>query len=782
MKLIKIEGQLLSSAQDILEIINLIKSKECGPLTIAVSGSEAVEKAFETIAMNSINAAYSYSEKTQVIENDFLNLTRSVIPVAQQSSTLSFIKQRFNELEDLLKGIQLLGEAPGRTLEELSHIPSLLLAYILYKGISNECEAVSFSEPSERKNIHIIPCFSSSISPLPFNRSQTPSDVFVAKYAVEQHIAQIEFWKNKDHYYTADPRIVKNAMPILELGHEEAIELLNYDQHIIDPQALGMLIYHHIDIAIVHMGNQRTLTSIKRKAVPKVEMITGISSLDEIALINIEGGGMIGVPGFAKRVFASLYDAKVNVILISQGASEHSICVAVKAIHSEKASLYLSDTFADEINTGILKKIQLIDNRSIIALVGENMRSHPGISGRMFQALGRNGINIFAIAQGANEKNISAVIQTQDKHKALNVLHEIFFEYTKKEINAFIIGTGNVGKKLIEQIQQQFNEISTTQNIKLNVAGLCNSRKMLINPIGIDLSEWNENLNAGAPANPDLFTNAIVELNLRNSVLIDITANHFIPEVYPKMFKKSMSVVACNKIAASDTYQKYKELKDMALEYNCKFLYETNVGAALPIISTLNDIIKSGDKIQKIQAVLSGTLNYVFNHYNGQKSFSDVVKEAQQEGYTEPDPRLDLSGTDVMRKIMILAREAGFEMEIDQITCRSFLPESCMKGSVDDFYHEMQQHEVHFQNLLKEAKANNAILKFVATFENGTASVGLNQIQPDNEMYHLYGKDNIVLFYTERYKEQPLVVKGAGAGAAVTASGVFADLLRTINH
>ena len=410
------------------------------------------------------------------------------------------------------------------------------------------------------------------------------------------------------------------------------------------------------------------------------------------------------------------------------------------------------------------------------------MKSHPGVSGRMFAALGRNGINIRAIAQGSNEINISAVIKTSETKKALNVLHEAFFENTKKEINLFIIGTGNVGKKLIRQIEDQVKKIESNQRLKINIAGLCNSRKMIVDENSISIDEWENKLTEGDKADPFIFLELMTSLNLRNSVLVDITANQDIPLLYPIALRKSMSVVACNKIAASGKYENYKLLKDLALSYNCKFLFETNVGAALPIIGTLNDLIKSGDKINKIDAVLSGTLNFVFNNYDGSRSFANVVKQAQDEGYTEPDPRLDLSGMDVMRKIMILLRESGKKIEMDDIVCNSFLPATCMEGSVQDFYLELEKNEPHFLMLLADANKNNAKLKFVASYQNGQTNVGLQHIHSESEMFHLYGKDNIVLFNTERYNDQPLVIKGAGAGADVTASGVFADILRSVNN
>lgn len=780
MKLIKIEGYILSSPEKINQLIQSIATIDSTTITIMISGDVKLELAFNDLAKKSIDVSFQFSDETSIVEKNTLNLVRELLPIASQSAVLSFVKQRFNDLEDLCKGIQLLSEAPSKTLEEVSKLPAVILSYIFYAALSNKRDDVSFEGIGNKQPIHILPAI------LPTNKhsqfkSRSNSDMASAYYAIHHAYTSISFWKNKEIYYTADPLIVKNAKPIHHLSYEEAIELLNYDQQLIDPIALEMLIHHELEVEVVHTEKTNSTTLIKGKSTSNNEIVSGISSIDEISLINIEGSGMMGVPGFAKRVFTTLFDAGINIILISQGASEHSICIGVKSNSAANARNKLEENFADEIAKNHINPVQLVDQTSIIALVGGNMKRHSGISGKMFNALGKNGINVMAIAQGANEKNISAVIKTSDKHKALNVLHEVFFEYTKKEINAFVIGTGNVGKKLINQIQQQYTHISTAQNINLNIAGLCNSRNMIIQPEGINLASWEASLNSGEKAYVNEFSKRMIALNLRNSVLIDMTANEHVPDVYTDVLKKSMSIVACNKVAASDSFNRYSHLKQLALEYNCKFLFETNVGAALPVIGTLNDIIKSGDLIHKIQAVLSGTLNYVFNNYDGQKPFAEVVRDAQQEGYTEPDPRLDLSGKDVMRKIMILAREAGFPLEMRDIKCHSFLPEPCMQGSVDDFYDKMKQYEDHFQSLLKNAQAENGKLKFVATLENGKASVGLANIKSDNEMYHLYGKDNIVLFFTERYKDQPLVIKGAGAGAEVTASGVFADILRTIN-
>jgi aspartokinase/homoserine dehydrogenase 1 len=398
--------------------------------------------------------------------------------------------------------------------------------------------------------------------------------------------------------------------------------------------------------------------------------------------------------------------------------------------------------------------------------------------------LGKNGVNVRAIAQGSSERNISAVINTADVRKAINVLHEEFFETSYKQINIFIAGTGNVGSKLLRQLNQQQKFLRDHLRLQVRIVGIANSKKSVIKNEGIDLSGWEDALANGKASDIDDFVNEIIEKNLRNSVFVDVTASEKVAAVYEQLLQKTVSVVACNKIACSALYARYKKLKELSNEFNASFLFETNVGAGLPVIGTLSDLLHSGDNVQSIEAVLSGTLNFVFNHYDGKRLFADVVRQAQDEGYSEPDPRLDLSGKDVMRKIMILAREAGEKIEMDDIANNSFMPESCMLGSVENFYAEMKKHEGHFKKLFDAAQKKNCKLKFVASYQNSPsdkgvkASVGLLHISPEQDLYHLYGKDNVVLFYTDRYKEQPLVVKGAGAGAEVTASGVFADIMR----
>ena len=487
---------------------------------------------------------------------------------------------------------------------------------------------------------------------------------------------------------------------------------------------------------------------------------------------------MVGIPGFSKRLFEALANAQINVILITQSSSEHSICVGIEEAFIQKAKNTVDNTFTYEIETGKLLPLIVEKDLSIVALVGDNMKNHSGISGKMFSALGRNGVNIRAIAQGSSERNISVVIATADVKKSINVLHEDFFETTYKQLNLFIAGAGNVGKRLLSQILQQQLYLQQHLSLNIQVVGMANSRKMYFNEQGIELNKWKEILENGNNINLEEFTDTIINKNLRNSVFVDVTASEEVAGLYEKLLAKSISVVACNKVAASSDYSNYKKLKDLANEFSALFLFETNVGAGLPVIGTLNDLVRSGDEVNRIEAVLSGTLNFVFNNYDGKKPFAEIVRQAQDEGYTEPDPRLDLSGKDVMRKIMILAREAGAKLQMEDISNNSFMPDSCMQGSVDDFYKAMAKEELHFKKLYDAAMSEGKKLKFVAKYENGKASVGLQHIDLSHDFYHLYGKDNIVLFYTNRYIDQPLVVKGAGAGAEVTASGVFADIIR----
>ncbi|HZI69408.1 MAG TPA: bifunctional aspartate kinase/homoserine dehydrogenase I, partial [Hanamia sp.] len=594
----------------------------------------------------------------------------------------------------------------------------------------------------------------------------------------------LEIWTDVSGMMTADPRLVTNAKIIPNVLYREAMELSHFGAKVVYPPTIQPVMRKNISVWVKStFAPEQNGTLIENETSSGKKdgsSVRGISSINRIALLSLEGSGMAGVPGFSKRLFETLANEQINVILITQSSSEHSICVAIEESSAERAKAAVDEALDIEIERMMVEPLIVEKDLAIIALVGDKMKSHPGISGRMFSALGRNGINVRAISQGSSERNISAVIATRDVKKAVNVLHEDFFETTYKQINLYVVGVGNVGSRLLAQLLQQHKYLQKNLRLSIRVVGIANSRKMLFNTNGVDLENWKELLQEGEKMNLDEFINTIKTKNLRNSVFVDVTANKEVANRYAEILEKSVSIVACNKIAASSSFGYYEKLKNLAREFNVHFLFETNVGAGLPVIGTLNDLLLSGDKVTKIEAVLSGTLNYVFNNYDGKKTFAEVVKEAQDEGFTEPDPRLDLGGVDVVRKIMILARESGEKINMDDITNNSFMPPECMEGSVEEFYECMERHESHFKKILDAAIKEGKKLKFVATYENGKASVGLQQTDSAHDFYHLYGKDNVVVFYTNRYSGQPLVVKGAGAGAEVTASGVFADIIRAV--
>lgn len=750
-----------------------------------------------------------YKEVLYKIEARHLDTIKELIPVQHQSHVLSFTKTYCNELEDLVNGIFMLGELSARTLDRLMSYGELMSSRILAASFALDNERSLWKDSrvliktnddfgnavvdytttnrhlknmiTDEADLFILPGF---IASGPDHSTTTlgrgGSDFTAAIVAAGLDADTLEIWTDVSGMMTADPRWVSNARPIPAISYKEAMELSHFGAKVIYPPTIQPVMSKNIPVWIKNsFAPTDAGTVIHNETAGGKEPIRGISSIHNIALLSLEGTGMIGIPGFSKRLFEALAQEKINVILITQSSSEHSICVAVAAAYAEKAMLAVDEAFEREIALGIVDPLFVEKDLSIVALVGENMKSHPGISGKMFGTFGRNGINVRAIAQGSSERNISAVISTEDVRKAVNVLHEDFFETSYKQINLFIAGVGNVGKRLLAQINQQQTFLMEHLRLQVRVVGLINSRKMVLAEEGLN-GNWEIALQNGENADLQVFVERIIARNLRNSVFVDVTAHETVAKVYASLLQKSIAVVACNKIAASSAYTNYANLKFLAREYNTRFLFETNVGAGLPVIGTLNDLLRSGDEILKIEAVLSGTLNYVFNNYDGSRKFREVVKQAQDEGYTEPDPRLDLSGTDVARKIMILARESGEKMEMETIENISFLPESCMQGTVADFYEELEKHEAHFKKLYDEAAAQKCKLKFVATYAKGKASVGLQHINEQHDFFHLYGKDNIVRFTTNRYPDQPLVVKGAGAGADVTASGVFADILRTI--
>src|SRR6476646_2502492 len=805
----KFEGTSVGSAENIEKVIAIVKEKlKATKVFVVVSAMGGTTDALLECGKLAAAGNEAYKEKLLEIEQRHISTVKELIAVQQQSASVSMVKKMCNEIEDLCNGIFLLNELSVRTIDKLLSYGELLSSQMIVAalvGKGTEARWVDSREiiktnsefgnalvdyPVTNKNIQsliktddklfIIPGFvASDTKNITTTLGRGGSDFTAAIFAAAVDAASLEIWTDVSGMMTADPRWVANAKIISSISYQEAMELSHFGAKVIYPPTIQPVLSKSIPVWIKNtFAKDHHGTVIKGDAESDGNIILCISSVNNIALLSLEGSGMVGVPGFSKRLFESLSGASINVILITQGSSEHSICVGIDSINAEKAKQVVDQAFTGEITMLRVEPLIVEKDLSIVALVGDHMKSHPGISGKMFGALGKNGVNVRAIAQGSSERNISAVVSTADVRKAINVLHEEFFETSYKQINIFIAGAGNVGSKLIRQLYQQQTFLRDHLRLQVRVVGIALSKQAVIKNEGIDLSSWEKILADGSSSHIEQFVDEIIEKNLRNSVFVDVTASDKVAEVYERLLQKTVSVVACNKIACSSSYGRYKKLRELSNEFNASFLFETNVGAGVPVIGTLTDLLRSGDNVQSIEAVLSGTLNFVFNHYDGKRLFADVVQQAQNEGYTEPDPRLDLSGKDVMRKIMILARETGEKIEMDDIENKSFMPESCMQGSVENFYSEMRKHEAHFKKLFDSASKNGHKLKCVARYDNGKASVGLQHISSEQDLYHLYGKDNVVLFYTDRYKEQPLVVKGAGAGAEVTASGVFADIMR----
>lgn len=811
MQVLKFGGSSVANAGNIKKVMDVVKEKiTTGKTIVVVSALGGITDLLLKCSQLASEGNESYKEQLAEIEQRHLQAARELIPIHHQSSVLSFVKTQCNEIEDICNGIFLLKELSERTKDRMVSYGELLSSKIIASALQAENIETHWVDsaklirtnadygnavvnfPATNKNIleyihehpaglYLVPGFiASNEEGINTTLGRGGSDYTAAIYAAAVNAKVLEIWTDVSGMMTADPRLVSNAHIISQISYQEAMELSHFGAKVIYPPTIQPVMSKGISVRIKNTfapGDEGTV--IQQQVSENTSSVTGISSINNIALISLEGSGMVGIPGFSKRLFAALASKKINVILITQSSSEHSICVGIEAANVTAAKTAIDEAFAYEIELKKVEPLSVESNLSVVALVGDRMKSHTGISGRLFSALGKNGVNIRAISQGSSERNITAVINSADVKKAINVIHEAFFEKEIKEVNVFIAGVGNVGSKLLAQINQQQEYLLNNMRLKIKIAGIANSKRNYIDEEGINLDNWEALLASGKPSGIEDFIQTIQQKNLRNTVFADVTANDTVATVYDSLLQKSIAVVACNKVACSSAYSYYKNLKQLAGEFNTTFLFETNVGASLPIIGTLNDLLRSGDNIHRMDAVLSGTLNFVFNNYDGKKSFASVVRQAQDEGYTEPDPRLDLSGKDVMRKIMILAREAGQTMEMEEITNNSFMPEACMQGSVEDFYKSMEEHEAHFRKIFDEAAAAGCKLKFVASYKDGKAATGLQHIDPQHDFYHLYGKDNIVLFYTDRYIEQPLVIKGAGAGAALTASGVFADIIRT---
>jgi len=812
MQVLKFGGTSVASAENIGKVIAIVtRALAQRPVVLVVSALGGTTDALISAGRAAASGDERFRQTLRQLEARHLTAAEALLPTpASQADIQPWLTARFAELALLADGIFALGELSPRTLDRLMSYGELLSSRIVVAafqargmaaawadsrqlirtnsrfGMAQVNEAVTGEQVTDFQKqtsdkLWVAPGFiAADAEGHTTTLGRGGSDYTAAILAAALNAEKLEIWTDVSGMLTADPRLVRSARPIARISYEEAMELSHFGAKVLYAPTVQPVRQRGIPLWIKNTFAPTDYgTLVEVAPPPSMGVVRGLSSIGNLALLNLEGSGMVGVPGFSARLFAALARARINVVLITQSSSEHSICVGVSEGDVPTAQGVVNEEFAAEIGAGRLEPLRPETGLAIVALVGDNMRNHPGISGRLFSALGHNGVNIRAIAQGASERNISTVIRADDVRKAINVLHEEFFEATYKQVNLFILGPGNVGGKLLGQLAQQQEYLREKLGLDLRVVAIANSRHCLVSDEGgLDLRTWPEDLDKASKLTLEEFTQLIISKNLRNSIFVDVTANPAAAGQYAPLLAKSVAVVACNKVAASAEYASYRHLKQLAQDFNTKYLFETNVGAALPVIGTLGDLTRSGDVVRRMQAVLSGTLNFVFNKYDGSRPFAEVVRQAQDEGYTEPDPRLDLNGSDVARKILILAREAGQPLEMSDVANASFLPPSCLAGDVAAFYEQLAVHEPHFRALYEAAASQGQRLKFVAQYADGKASVGLRQIAPGHDLYELRGKDNLVLFYTDRYPEQPLVVKGAGAGAEVTASGVFADIIR----
>ncbi|BDS11162.1 bifunctional aspartate kinase/homoserine dehydrogenase I [Aureispira anguillae] len=812
MLVIKFGGSSVASSQNIKKV-KVVLSQKKQPFFLVVSAFSGTTDLLQNAAKQALGGTDSYLNTLDALKNRHFLIAKELILLENQADTLIYIQKQFNQLTALCEGVFALGELTDKTLARIMSFGELFSSFIIghylcqealnvewinsldyikaegnyLEGELNRTETASLIKDLDKTRNYIAPGFIASNSKGEIVLlGRGGSDYSAAIFAGNLNVNGLEIWSDVDGMLDANPKLVKSARTIKELSYKEAFELSHFGAKVLYAPTIRPVMNKGIPIQLKNTFSPEkkgTYIGNKLKQEPQ-NSVKGISSIAGLSLITVAGIGLAGIKGMAKKVFATLERASVNVVLITQCCSEQNICIGVVDKDKNQAVTALNEAFDSEIRKLLVDKIIAKSNYSVIALVGDNMKMKVGLSGQLFGALGQNGINIIAIAQGASERNISVVIDTKDEKKATNVLHECFFNTVSKKVHLFVAGLGNVGKQFFKIIAEQKATLLAENNLDLRLVGIANSKRMVLDELGIDWDQGGVALAQGTEVGHfSDFVEGMKKMNLRNSIFIDNTASEEVSASYLEILKESISVITCNKIACSSSYEHYKGLKDTAKKFNCFFNYETTVGAALPVIKTIQDLRLSGDKINRIQAVLSGSLNFIFNHYNSSKNtFVEIVKQAKEEGYTEPNPLIDLSGIDVMRKILILAREAGYSLEMDEVVANAFIPENCLHAqNATALFEAIEQSESHFKQLYEDASSTDSKLKVIATFEKGKAWVGLEKVQSSSPFFHLEGKDNIVSIQSRRYPTEPLVIKGAGAGAELTAAGVFADLMLIIN-
>ncbi|MBQ6063917.1 MAG: bifunctional aspartate kinase/homoserine dehydrogenase I [Prevotella sp.] len=808
MKVLKFGGTSVGSVQSILNLKRIVEeaaSKQS--IIVVVSALGGITDKLLSTSELARQGDESWKNEFESMVKRHHEMVDEVIKDSKKNELLSTIDMLFDQLHSIFYGVFLIHDLSQKTMDTIVSYGERLSSYIVTALIDGAVRknARDFIR-TERKNgkntldseltyqlvreafaelpnISVVPGFISRDRDTneTTNLGRGGSDYTAAIIAAALDADILEIWTDVDGFMTADPRIIKTAYTINELSYVEAMELCNFGAKVIYPPTIYPVCVKNIPIMVKNTFNpEGTGTIIKDKIDNDRKPIKGISSISGTTLITVTGLSMVGVIGVNRRIFTKLADNGISVFLVSQASSENSTSIGVRDEDADEAIKVLNGEFAKEIETGAMFPMMAESGLATIAIVGENMKHTPGIAGKLFGTLGRSGISVIACAQGASETNISFVVDGRFLRKSLNVLHDSFFLSEYKVLNLFICGVGTVGSKLVEQIRSQYEELKQHSRLKLNVVGIATSHHGIFSRDGINLDNYREELEKST-CDVEKLRNTIISMNIFNSVFVDCTASKEISALYQTFLEHNISVIAANKIAASSAYDEYLKLKQTALQRGVKFRFETNVGAGLPIIGTINDLRNSGDKILKIEAVLSGTLNFIFNVLSSTTPFSAAVRMAKEEGYSEPDPRIDLSGTDVIRKLVILTREAGYQVEQADVEKHLFVPDSYFKGSLDDFWKNLPQLDADFNQRLEKLNADHKRWRFVAKMENGKTSVALQEIEMGHPFYNLQGSNNIVMLTTERYKEFPMLIQGYGAGASVTAAGVFANIMSIAN-